>query len=144
MDGGTLEDVVNIFSRINSKGTDISDEWKVNALSFTEDFNFSTEVDNIIRKLSYYNFDKISSEIILKCFKSAFDNRLYIDTDINRLAERPDFQHNIRNMSDAIIKAVSFLYNELNVIDLRLLPDTDQLIFLSVFFMKNLIPQKRG
>lgn len=142
VDGGTLEDVVNIFSRINSKGTDISDEWKVNALSFTEDFNFSTEIENIIRKLSYYNFDKISSDIILKCFKSAFDNRLYIDTDINRLAERPDFQHNIRNMSDAIIKAVSFLYNELNVIDLRLLPDTDQLIFLSVFFMKKPNPSK--
>lgn len=142
VDGGALEDAVNIFSRINSKGTDISDKWKVNALSFTENFNFSTEIDNIIRNLSYYNFDKISSNIILKCFQSAFDDRLYVDTDINILAERLDFQRNIKNMSDAIIKAVSFLYYELNVIDHRLLPDTDQLIFLSVFFMKKPNPSK--
>ena len=142
VDGATLKDAVNIFSRINSKGTDISDDWKVNALSFTEDFNFSVEIDNVIRRLRHYNFDKISRETIFRCYQSAFDNRLYIDTDIESMAGHPEFQTTVRKMSDAIIRAVGFMYHELNVIDHRLLPYTAQLVFLSVFFMKDPNPSE--
>lgn len=143
VDGATLKDAVNIFSRINSKGTDISDDWKVNALSFTEDFNFSMEIDLVIRRLRDYNFENISRDIIFRCYQSAFDNRLYIDTDIESISGRPDFPDTIKKMSGAIIRAVEFLYHELNVIDHRLLPYTAQLVFLSVFFMKEPNPSAR-
>lgn len=140
VDGATLTDAVNIFSRINSQGTDISDDWKINALSFSEKFNFSTEVDNVIALLKPYNFDLLSRDTLFRCYQSAFDNRLYIDTDIESLAHHPDFKRGVQSMSKAIVQAVDFLYHRLNVIDHRLLPYTAQLVFLSVFFMKEPYP----
>ena len=38
--GADLSDAVNIFSRVNSKGTDISYDYMVNALSYSPDFQF--------------------------------------------------------------------------------------------------------
>jgi len=140
VDGATLQDAMNIFSRINSQGTTISDDWKVNALSFSENFNFSTEVDNVIERLKPYNFESLSRDTIFRCYQSAFDDKLYIDTDIESLARHPDFQPVVKKMSEAIIRAVDFLFNNLNVIDNRLLPYTSQLVFLSVFFMKEPYP----
>ncbi len=135
VDGASLNDAVNIFSRINSKGTEISYDWMVNALSFKDDFNFSYEVDYVLQELAEYNFDSISRNTIFRCYQSGFDNRLYFDTGIEILAQRKDFAYTSRRMSQAIIKAVRFLYTNLNVIDTRLLPYTTQLVFLSVFFM---------
>ncbi len=136
VEGATLEDAVNIFSRINSKGTGITDDWKVNALSFNSGFNFSEEVAQVIDNLRQYNFHNVPSETIFRCYQSAFDDRLYIDTDIETISRRGDFESVVKEMSPAIIKAVDFLYNRLNVIDHKLLPYTAQLVFLSVFFMR--------
>lgn len=143
IDGAELNDAVNIFSRINSKGTGISDDWMVNALSFGSDFNFSQEVERVISRLADYNFGNISRETIFRCYQSAFDDRLYIDTDIETLARRPGFSQTVTRMSDAIVKAVDFLYRELNVIDHRLLPYTAQLVFLSVYFLRAPYPDGR-
>lgn len=136
VDGATLNDAVNIFSRINSQGTEISMDWMINALSFRKDFNFSFEVDSVIQDIAVYNFSAISRNTIFRCYQSAFDNNLYIDTNIETLAHRDDFVSTVKKMSKAIINAVGFLYNEINVIDSRLLPYTAQLAFLSVFFMR--------
>lgn len=142
VEGATLRDAVNIFSRINSQGTDISDDWKINALSFSEQFNFSEEVDSVIERLRQYNFDSLSRDTLFRCYQSAFDDRLYIDTDIETLARHPNFRPVVKKMSEAIIQAVDFLYHRLNVIDHKLLPYTAQLVFLSVFFLKEPSPTK--
>lgn len=142
VDGASLNDAVNIFSRINSKGTEISLDWMVNALSFSKDFNFSFEVDSVIQDIARYNFSAISRNTIFRCYQSAFDNNLYIDTNIETLAQRKDFVPTVKQMSQAIIDAVGFLYKHLNVIDSRLLPYTAQLVFLSVFFMHTPKPDK--
>lgn len=140
VDGADIDDAVAIFSLINSKGTAITPNWKTNALSFSNDFDFSKEVNNVINSLRAYNFDKLSRDTIFRCYQSAFDDNLYIDTDIDSLAKHPDFKKGVIKMSEGIVKAVDFLYNELNVIDHRLLPYTAQLVFLAVFFMKEPYP----
>lgn len=136
VDGAKLNDAVNIFSRINSSGTEISLDWMINALSFSKEFNFSFEVDSVIQELSRFNFSTISRNTIFRCYQSAFDKTLYIDSDIETIAMRKDFVEKTRQMSSAVVKAVEFLYNELNVVDPRLLPYTAQLAFLAVFFMR--------
>lgn len=143
VDGADINDAVAIFSLINSKGTTITPNWKTNALSFSNDFDFSKEVNSVIERLKGYNFDKLSRDTIFRCYQSAFDDNLYIDTDIDTLARHPDFKQGARKMSDAIVKAVGFLFNELDVIDHRLLPYTAQLVFLAVFFMKEPHPSCR-
>lgn len=130
-----LSDAVNIFSRINSKGTDISFDWMVNALSYSENFNFAYEIDSLKEELTIFNFDTISRNNIFRCYQSAFDDKLYIDqTNIEALAKRSDFSKVVRNTTPCIKKAVEFLYKELNVVEYKLLPYNIQLVFIMTFF----------
>ena len=55
MFGGTTEEAVDIFTRLNSEGAKITDDWKMSALSFDkfENFRLGTEIDNLLEALSY-------------------------------------------------------------------------------------------
>ena len=80
----------------------------------SQDFNFSIEIDNLKEQLSQYHFESISRNNLFRCYQSAFDDKLYIDqTDIEKLAVRPDFKDVVRNTTPNILKAVHFLYKEL-------------------------------
>lgn len=132
-----LDDAVEIFSRINSKGTEISPDWMVNALSYNDNFSFALEIDNLQMRLRKYNFDGISRTALFRCYQSAFDDKMYIDqSEIEKLAKRADFAEVVKQTTPVIEKAIRFLYNELNVIDNRLLPYNTQLVFLMTFFKK--------
>ncbi len=130
-----LDDAVDIFSRINSKGTEISPDWMVNALAYDGDFRFALEIDNLKLRLKRYNFEGISRSALFRCYQSSFDNRMYFDqSNIEKLARRPDFADVVKQTTPYIEKAIKFLYQELNVIDYKLLPYNTQLIFLMIFF----------
>ena len=132
-----LDDAVDIFSRINSKGTDISPDWMVNALAYSDNFSFALEIDNLKSSLKQYNFEGISRTALFRCYQSAFDGRMYIDqSNIEKLAKREDFVEVVQKTTPLIKKAVRFLYHDLNVVDYKLLPYNTQLIFLMTFFKK--------
>lgn len=136
-----LDDAVDIFSRINSKGTEISPDWMVNALAYKGDFSFAIEIDNLKMRLKRYHFDGISRTALFRCYQSAFDDKMYFDqTNIEKLAKRDDFVNIIKETTPYIEKAVKFLYQDLNVIDNKLLPYNTQLIFIMTFFKKIRIP----
>ncbi len=138
-----LDDAVDIFSRINSKGTEISPDWMVNALSYNEGFSFAIEIDNLIMRLERYHFNGISRTALFRCYQSAFDDRMYIDqSNIEKLAKRNDFVAVVKETTPHIERAVRFLYKDLNVIDNKLLPYNTQLIFLMTFFKKTSNPTK--
>lgn len=142
--GAELSDAVNIFSRINSKGTSISFDYMVNALSYSKDFNFSVEIDNLKEQLSRFNFGGITRENIFRCYQSAFDDKMYFDnTNIEKLALRQDFKEVVTDITPSILKAVEFLYNELNVVEYRLLPYNQQLIFIMIFFSRITNPDRK-
>lgn len=139
-----LSDAVNIFSRVNSKGTDISYDYMVNALSYSADFNFSVEMDNLKEQLSQYHFEGITRNNLFRCYQSAFDERMYFDqSNIEKLAVRPDFKDVVRSVTPYIIEAVKFLYKELNVVEYKLLPYNIQLVFVMTFFRKFPHPSKK-
>lgn len=139
-----LDDAVEIFSRINSKGTEISPDWMVNALSYGDGFSFALEIDNLQMRLKRYNFEGISRTGLFRCYQSAFDDKMYIDqTEIEKLAKRSDFQVVVKQTTPIIERAIRFLYKELNVIDNRLLPYNTQLVFLMTFFKKVSNPTKK-
>ena len=133
-----IEEAVDIFARINSRGTDISFDWMVNALSYDENdkFKFADLIDRLKEELREYNFDGISRNTLFRCYQSAF-GKLYIDqTDIENLARRPDFSSVASDLGQYIVKAVKFLHDDLKVIEHRLLPYPTQLIFIMVFFRR--------
>ena len=109
-----IEEAVDIFARINSRGTDISFDWMVNALSYDENdkFKFADLIDELKEELREYNFDGISRNTLFRCYQSAF-GKLYIDqTDIENLARRPDFASVASELGQYIVKAVKFLHDD--------------------------------
>lgn len=106
----SLSDAVNIFSRVNSKGTDISYDYMVNALSYSSDFSFSVEIDNLKEQLSQYHFEGITRNNLFRCYQSAFDEKMYFDqSNIEKLAVRPDFKNVVT--AGHLVPAVSFYHS---------------------------------
>lgn len=134
-----LEQAVEIFSRINSKGTEITYDWTVNALSYNNNsgFRFATEMETLLVRLEKYNFGDYSRNNLFRCYQSAFDSKLYIDQqNLTELAKRDNFENTVKYTSKCIEKAVDFLFNRLHIVDTRLLPYNMQLIFITAFFKK--------
>lgn len=135
--GGTIKDAVDIFSRINSKGVEISSDWMLSALTSNEDsnFNLGESFSLLLEDLKEYNFGNIKREILVQCIQNSF-GKIYFDQDIEELAKRSNFQEISLLTIESIKRAIKFLFEELLVIDKRLLPYNNQLIFLTYFFNK--------
>lgn len=148
--GGNLKMAVDIFSRLNSRGQEVSNDWKVSALSYDKNsgFRLGTEIDNLFKKVKKYNFftakndHKNKRKVILQCITNSF-GEIYFDTlskndqsTLERLAERNDFSLTTRETFAAIEKGVAFLFKKLNVLNSKLLPYNSQFIFITDFFNK--------
>lgn len=143
MIGGKIEEAVDIFTRLNSEGAKITADWKLSALSFNklENFRLGTEIDNLLEKLSLYNFNGLSRKLIFQCITNAFGNVFFDqktnDTqNLNSLVKEPKFIEITRQTIINIQKAVKFLFEELLVLNSKLLPYNNQLIFITDFFNK--------
>ncbi len=142
MFGGTTEEAVDIFTRLNSEGAKITDDWKMSALSFNkfENFRLGTEIDKLLEELAYCNFDELPRKIVFQCITNAFGDFFYDQTsqnDIKKLKkfiDQPNFISTIRKTIVNIQQAVRFLFEEFFVLHSRFLPYNNQLIFITDFF----------
>lgn len=142
--GGEIEEAVEIFSRVNSMGAVISPDWMVSALTYNndKDFRLGSLIDDLFTDLSIYSFTpefSIKRELILNCITNSF-GRAYFDQSsrIEDLAKRDDFIEITRKTIESIKLAVKFLFEELLVLNGKLLPYGPQLIFITDFF--NTVP----
>lgn len=136
--GGTIEQAVNIFSRINSKGLPISPDWMISALTTNEEegFNLGDIIEELLNDLEAYNFHDLKREIILHCIQTSF-GKLYIDSKIEDLIkQKKKFKEKVFQTVESVKKSVRFLFEELLVLERKLLPYNNQLVFLSYFFYK--------
>lgn len=138
--GGKIEEAVEIFSRVNSTGTPITPDWMISALAYDKekDFRLGTEIDKLYDDLKIYNFTQnhsIKRELIFNCITNSF-GRAYFDQSnkIEDLARREDFIDVTLKTVESIKRAVQFLFEELLVVNGRLLPYGPQLIFITDFF----------
>ena len=141
--GGTIDEAINIFQRLNSKGARITADWVVSAKTFGKDqsFRLATEIENLLDiDLSAYNFQNLKREVVLQCIANSF-GEAYFDkfsrnnySKLEELVERNDFISTTKKVFDAIQKAVRFLYEDLYVLNSKLLPYNSQLIFITDFF----------
>lgn len=139
-----IEEAVEIFSRLNSKGVDISFDWMVNALSYKKNqFKFAEEISKTKKELKKYGFEKISRNVLFRCIQSSFGKLYFDQTDIEHLAQRDDFADVTKKSIPFIIQAVQFLHDELFVDEYRFLPYNMQLIFMMEFFKKNPKPTEK-
>lgn len=147
--GGTISEAVDIFQRLNSRGSKISSDWIVSALSFNKDrdFKLGKEIDQLLEDVSIYNFSNQKREVILQCITNSFD-KIHFDKaskgkKLEELARRPDFIDKSRSTLDSIQKAIKFLFEELLVLDSKLLPYSNHLIFITDFFNNIANPNKQ-
>ncbi len=139
INGGNIKEAVEIFSRVNSKGTEISPDWMISALTYNKDKNFRLGdlIDELLINLEQYNFHTMTNgrNIILKCIAHSF-GKAYFDQSnkIEKLAERNDFITVSRKTVKSIEKAVQFLFEKLLVLHAKQLPYIAQLIFITDFF----------
>ncbi len=129
----TIEEAVEIFWRVNAKGVIISKDWIVSALTLKDDFRLGTEIDKLLDELRQYNFEGIKRDVIFQCIQSSF-GKIYFDYKIEELVKRDDFAKVATKTFQSIKKAVKFLYEDLLVLNSKLIPYNAQLIFLTVFF----------
>jgi len=148
LDGGSIKDAINIFSRINSRGELISDDWKVSALSFDKDrnFRFGTQIDELFTNLERYNFytskedRKSKRKFILDCVLNSIDNKkAYFDIansaeELEKLASEPSFVDISLNAISVIEKTIRFLYEHLLVLNNKFVSSNNQIIFMLDFF----------
>lgn len=137
----SLTDSCNVFSRINSKGTDISDVEMIQAVSYKNKNSvlIATEINKLISELDEYGFQDMKADDVLNCCykyigKNYYDNNvmnLLMDSNLNEIV--PQLKRDVR-------RAVEFLYNDCNVISYKLLPYNRQLIAIANFFREKQEP----
>jgi hypothetical protein len=140
--GGDLNNSVEIFSRLNKKGQEITPEHMVSALTYKEEYHLSQKIDEIIEELAVYNFDIISRMTIFRTILviAGVDIRV---TDWNKVSkiltgekkiEQTDFKQVMNASHEAVILTTKFLINKLNISNAKLLPYPYQFISLCNFF----------
>lgn len=134
--GGSIDEAVEIFSRLNSRGTSISKDFMIQALAYNSDSNFlfGETITNIKSGLADYNFSDLSRDIVFRCTYNHTD-KLFIDGRTEDILKRKQKLPEImREVNEEITRAVKFLYEECGVIDSRLMPYSYHLIILADFF----------
>jgi len=146
--GGDIKSAVEIFSRVNSTGTEISEDFMLSALSYNVDTNFllSDSITEFLNKLNIYNFENLKRDTILNCISNGLSrvkDTIYFDIKIEDLLDKklvPNLEDLASDTYRYIWQAVDFLYKKLFVINVRLLPYPTQLIFISEYFRLNRNP----
>ena len=137
--GGDIKSAIEIFSRLNSTGTGISEDYILSARSYGEtEFNLIDSITEFLNRLGIYNFENLKRDTILNCVYNA-KGKIYFDVKNEELLQ-PDLEFFTNKAYKHIRKAVDFLYRRLFVIDIRLLPYPSQMIFISEYFRLNQDP----
>ena len=132
----SLDEAEEVFARINSKGTDITKEFKLQALTYTRGSRLVTEmISGIKQSLALYHFDTIKSDYIIDCLYK-FIGKNYYDAKVEDLVHL-DMEGWYDDIKNCICKSVCFLYEECHVLSEKILPYKNQLIALTWYFMQN-------
>jgi hypothetical protein len=134
--GGDIKSAVEIFSRVNSRGTEISEDFMLSALSYNIETGFllSDSITEFLNSLNHYNFEELKRDTVLNCISNGINGKIYFDVKIEDLVHNPNLELLVNSTYVYIVKAVEFLYKKLFIIDSRLLPYPSQLIFIVEYF----------
>jgi len=133
-----LDEATIAFSRLNSKGTDISKTEMMQAICYTGNENelLVPTFERLTSTLVPYGFESLSHDEILNCYL-LFDGRSVFDTKIKDLEDARNLIVHKQKVEEAMISSVRFLYEHCGVISLKLLPYRRQLLSLVSFFRHN-------
>lgn len=135
---GDLSSAVEIFSRLNTRGMDMTPDQMLSALTYKEgvnSFKLADKIDQIINRLIEFNFAEIERIFIFRAIIAASKKDIY-NVKLEDLAsdKKIDLTYIVENCEDSIVKAVNFLRSTIRIPSDKFLPYNLQLVFLSEFF----------
>jgi hypothetical protein len=138
IDGGDLQQAVDIFSRLNTRGQSMTPDQMVSALTYSEGaagFHLANRIDEILETLQTYNFGGISRLAVFRSVLAAAG----VDIQQTKWASLATaLRANLPAFADAaetgLVGAAKFLSEDLKVPGERLLPYSHQMIMLSELF----------
>ncbi|WP_291562338.1 DUF262 domain-containing protein [Bacteroides sp.] len=136
-----INEASTVFSRLNSKGTDISKVSMLQAVFYKskEDVLISDSINEFINSLAVYGFETLKSDDILNCCYRYVGKNFY-DTQLLKDLDKLDFTPHWNEIKEDISNTVKFLHDECYVISGKLLPYVKQLIALAGFFKEHKNP----
>lgn len=136
--GGSLTEAVEIFSRLNTTGRPMTPDEMLSALTYRQgktSFHLANRIDRILEQLAPLGFGAISRTFIFRSIIAATQRNI-LTTDWAKLAK--ELGDSISGFVDAaevgLLSAARFLADELGVVSDRLLPYSYQLVLLAEFF----------
>jgi hypothetical protein len=142
LSGGNLQEAIEIFSKVNTTGTPLKDDWKLSALTINDNFRLGTLINQSLKRIenkNFYQFKKreaFKDKFIFKTIQSSF-GPLYLDslaTDVKTLSEKPNFSEVINTTLENCVKTIDFFKDYLLVLDLKFIPANLHFIFLVQYF----------
>ena len=137
--GGSLDQAVNIFSRLNTSGQPMMPDQMVSALTYddsTGDKTLAGTIDDILGSLQEFQFDTINRITVFRAIVAASGKSIH-KSDWEELAKelkKTDLNEAAEKTTAALRRSASFLNAILKVPTDRLLPYTHQILLLSEFF----------
>lgn len=132
-----LKAALKVFSRINTKGTDLTKPQVFQALNYApEQQLLSDEIQIILNHLKIYGFNTLSQNDVLKCFYTFADKYFYDISASNSASviESLSLTDYIVRAKEAVSNTARFLHEECFVANAALLPYKNQFLTLSLFF----------
>ena len=136
--GGSLAQAVEIFSRLNSKGQPITADQMISALSYREgagSFQLAGRIDEILQQLSPFHFEGLHRGFIFRAIVAATGEDIFrADSTAAAKKLKPKLQTAAEEASEALLGAARFASDTLGIPTYRLLPYSHQFVALSEFF----------
>ena len=131
----SLDQAGTVFSRINSKGTDISKVSMLQAIYYKDERSplLSDEINDLINSLVVYGFDGLRQDDILNCCCRYIGKNFY-DNKIMEELVKSDLTKHLTKIKSDVTKAVAFLHDECGVLSYKMLPYAKQLVGVTAFF----------
>lgn len=136
--GGTLEEAVEVFSRLNSSGQAMTADQMFSALAYRESdgWSLADQIDEILESLSEAGFADLSRSVVFKSVLvvSGEDDVQSLDWH----SKARNFATELREAAGAATRALSlvseFLTGVGGLVSSRLLPYGNQVVVLTAFF----------
>jgi len=136
--GGDLSQAVEIFSRLNTRGRQITADQMVSALTYREGegaIDLAERIDYILEELSAYRFENLSRLTVFRAIMAAAGMNIYSsdwESLSKKVGEKLSFK--IDAAGNALFLAARFLYEAIDIPGDKLLPYSHQMVLLSEFF----------
>ena len=135
LDDCSLDEASTVFSRINSKGTDISKVEMLQALYYNNKRSVlvAEEIKELINEMKSYDFSGLRTDDVLNCCYR-YLGKFNFENKIKELLEHGSLEEIVEHLKVDFKKAVEFLHCECGVLSYKHLPYARQLVAICAFF----------